>query len=146
MPLGKALSKAAAEKLEEAKGFVTGAAPPPPRAYGLTLKRTPPETPEDEPPQSQCLKITMKCCLIPVAVFTWIIGKLLIMLIMVVGGCLYPCVGNAMLAMIFSDPQAAAQSGKENAQAAGSCLLCIYSVLVFSRKQLVNPLGNLCAW
>ena len=86
---------------------------------------------------------------VPWLVFSLAMGlnlATLSVLIMVVGGCLYPCVGNAMLAMIFSDPQAAAQSGKENAQAAGSCLLCIYSVLVFSRKQLVNPLGNLCAW
>lgn len=133
-----------AEAKDSLKGLVNGSAPPPPKAYGLTLKRNPPETPEDSPEQSQCFKITMKCCLLPIAVCTWSVGKLLTMCIIIIGGCLYPCIGDAMLAMIFSSRSP--EDAMENAKAAKGCLLCIFSVLKFSDEQLISPLGNLCVW
>ena len=74
---GKIANKAAkaavhvAEKVEQA---VAPQHPPPPVVWGITLKRNPPLTKEDEPPTDGCVKFLLKCFLIPFALFAHAFG------------------------------------------------------------------------
>ena len=71
--------------------------PPPPKAWCITLKRSPPLTPKDEPPIGPANKCMIQCCCIPPMAAAHLVGWGVYSCIQFTACTCVPVIGPAVL-------------------------------------------------
>ncbi|KAG8466344.1 hypothetical protein KFE25_002100 [Diacronema lutheri] len=122
--------------------------PPPPIVFGcITLKRTPAQTPEDEPRVEPCQKFAMKLVLIPLALLVWAYGLLVWLVLNLVRVLLLPCIGPLFVQLM---AMAALAKDRQALEEGAGCGYAVakWWVLTYTwvLKECMTPLLRLWAW
>lgn len=117
------------------------------------MRRTPPQTPEDEPPVECLTKLCAKFFLLPAACVTFVLGLLFWFLLQLMRIILLPCLGQLFVSIIASklsaaggDARAVQKDVVDGAKCGYSLVLWWVEALFFVNIHMIAPLSEFWTW
>ena len=125
---------------------------PPPKVWCVTLKRTPPEHPDDEPPIGDGAKCCYLIWMVPLALCAWFLGAAVMLFLYLLRCVLLPCLGNAFFNMWVSkwkqsgDIEVAGWEARRGTSLGVKIVLAWISCYKWTKRVLISPLNLLLEW